>query len=1400
MLDFKQLDACLKDKRFVDGLQEINNEISYIKEKNTLSYVKHWLANIHSHKEFDILIRFTDEGLMHQYSSFLIRYAYKKFQNMRTLSLYCDELIDERKILEVEQLLKDSLEEVNKEEIEVDLLAKTYFTLVRCLLEMKRNEEALYYMKKAEEYSERAVFDKWGYVYMHTGEWEKAEEQFIAGMQHKDCEELSTYLLSQLYANKGEQKRALQLIDDAIVKFPQVPYFHFEKVKYLLDLGKYEEMLSVIDNINNQLPYHAYKAYFVHLRAEALYKMNKLVDLQQLLKEEKSLKGSLYHNLEKNPNGKKVHLPIIPIVQKDNYCVPTSLEMMLQLWGEKRTQDEIAEFIFDMTGSKFSDTVSYLEELGYEYRYFKGNVENYKRLLDQGIPVLLSIDIEHASHVQVLAGYDDTLQAFYVQDPNFIEPVIVEYSKLQEKYRYTGCLAITFVPKKKKKQLSFLNEEENDYFKSIFSLTDHLDEHDKEGIHKLVQFLKETSDNPNTWLYTVKHLDVEVDNEFILSCIKKLMERFPNSDFVKLHGAQCFIRLEELEKAGQMLASVEKKNNRALYHLINGRYVFEQENYIEAISSFRSSLQLDADQPIAWSFLALSYMYIDQSEKALQFSQVALERSPERFTLTNHGLILIDLERYEEAYEIFNDLLREYKNEAHVWYERARCAHHLGKLHLAIKGLKIAIQLDSNAPYIYTKLSEIYESDLKDEESAKEILLKGIENCDDKAPLYVKLGDYHFQNDSLEEAEVLYKRALEENDEDVYSHFGLTQVYMAREQYKEAKEYILGIEKQIEKSQDFLMNAGMVLWDAELELGGNEEEFKVALSKLESGIKQSEYNVASALDEYVNRIKGTVFVQRGIAFLRTLHKERNEVSEYGCYTGILYESIGQYGQAMKRYNKAIEQKETPLPYYRIGETLMALGQLTEAKKAYETCLELDGNFVGVHLQLAEIYEKEENRSKEQSHMVQAMKEEPLHINMEYLAQLSVEMNLQEELLTELEQLADEVPEIWRLDAIAYVYGAMNEIDKEQEQIEYALQLDSEHTEVLYHYAKVLVKNRNAKAIEIAMKVIQKDVNNERIFDVYVKAIEQYKKLSNIRDFLHTLKVKKVERSIAFMYAASAVTERWIERQQNEQPKKSIFTRAFYRMKNRAKEISIITTIIDLYEISLKLNPKNSVAAQRFALFYENVAMYKEAIDVLQTSLENKWDYDVAKQLVNLFIECEEEDMLRDASELTKQMVRELPDDYDTLLLQAQVFFKAGEERKAEKITLQLTEQTPFISRAFLALGEMYQSQERYEEAIDVLESASIHHPNESTILLSLASSYHGAGQTIKAEKITSEVLTNDASDLLVRYDRACYLAQLNRIEEAKEELEIVLREDESGFFAELIEDDKNLAALREFEK
>lgn len=107
------------------------------------------------------------------------------------------------------------------------------------------------------------------------------------------------------------------------------------------------------------------------------------------------------------------------------------------------------------------------------------------------------------------------------------------------------------------------------------------------------------------------------------------------------------------------------------------------------------------------------------------------------------------------------------------------------------------------------------------------------------------------------------------------------------------------------------MNAGMVLWDAEMALGEDEKELKLALSKLENGIRSVYANIASVLDEYVNRIKDTAFVQRGIAFLRTLEKEKEkeDVIEYGCYAGVLYESIGQYDQAIKRYNDALKKNK-----------------------------------------------------------------------------------------------------------------------------------------------------------------------------------------------------------------------------------------------------------------------------------------------------------------------------------------------------------------------------------------------------------------------------------------------------------------------------------------------------------
>ena len=100
-------------------------------------------------------------------------------------------------ILDAEQLLKDSLEKVNEEETDADVLTKAYFTLVRCLLDMKRNERPMPYMQKAEKYSTRAVFDKWGYLFIQLVSGRRQRNN-LSAQQHKDCEELATYSIGAI--------------------------------------------------------------------------------------------------------------------------------------------------------------------------------------------------------------------------------------------------------------------------------------------------------------------------------------------------------------------------------------------------------------------------------------------------------------------------------------------------------------------------------------------------------------------------------------------------------------------------------------------------------------------------------------------------------------------------------------------------------------------------------------------------------------------------------------------------------------------------------------------------------------------------------------------------------------------------------------------------------------------------------------------------------------------------------------------------------------------------------------------------------------------------------------------------------------------------------------------------
>src|SRR5690606_25475283 len=159
-------------------------------------------------------------------------------------------------------------------------------------------------------------------------------------------------------------------------------------------------------------------------------------------------------------------------VQKLDYCVPASLSIMLEAYNLEIGQDEIASHVFDVTGSKLRTTMTYMESLGLKGQYFKGTVAHYKKMIDAGVPILLSMLIENNAHVQVVVGYDDRLQVMIIQDPNDQAPFLVPYADMKDAYKLTDSLSMVFVREEQAHLLAELDGSEHRFYEKLYEFLD----------------------------------------------------------------------------------------------------------------------------------------------------------------------------------------------------------------------------------------------------------------------------------------------------------------------------------------------------------------------------------------------------------------------------------------------------------------------------------------------------------------------------------------------------------------------------------------------------------------------------------------------------------------------------------------------------------------------------------------------------------------------------------------------------------------------------------------------------------------------------------------------------------------------------------------------------------------
>ncbi|MGM9925141.1 MAG: tetratricopeptide repeat protein [Bacillus sp. (in: firmicutes)] len=870
-MNIERLKRAYENNQMQEALLEATALINRVKNTGKLSCLKACLAKLEDEYSFYIVVRILDYGLMYQYSSFIERIAYKRYPSLWTLSWNIDDYIDKGRTLEVAELLKNGIESGQFGLYDDTAAVRIIFAYVQVLTELKRYEEAERWLSKVQDINGEISHEKWGYYYLETGERGRAKQHFLQGLSHQESGYKCYAMLSHLEGAEGNHKAGLRLLEEGESAFGMVPVILMERIRRLRDLHRWEEMMNDIAKLEAWIPDSFYSHYVAKLKADYFYEQKEYGVLASLLQSESSLKDLPYRSIK--PQGESRRLLLNPIIQQYNYCVPASLSMILQYYGEKKSQEEIADKIFDRSGSKLSKTIEYWEKEGYNCRYITADIETIRCCIEHGVPILLSVNIGLYSHVHVITGYDDRIGVIYIQDANTLDTMMISYEDYKDSYLITNYLGIIGVPPKDSRDLHLVGETEDAYYRQLFTYLERMDQ-DAEYISEMLAFLQKHRDHPYTRLYIIKHLHDDLTKAIFIGAVQEMEQTGVDNDAVYLHITNGFLNFGMIEQAIEAIGRV-KKQSGGFYQFLQGRISYEQDHFYESVRHFKQALKTAADDSLIWSYLAVSYLFNQECSAALEASTIAYgNHNDDLFIIFNHCKVLMGNHLYEEALQVLAADTDIADDSAYKHFTLAQIYESLGRTSLAVASARKTISLDCQFSDAYILLADLLESKQEKTGNIESILLEGLERVQDKQGLYIRLAHLYLEYGQYDKGLEQLERGMAEYPDYalMYIQYGDTLMEMGNK--AEALAFFERYRAFFKNDVEYLINAGLCL----LYQTDDYEVVDQGLAFLEEGLEIIENDWEETLNIYLKTVIDQRMTGRGIEFLTRMAEQNNHLA------------------------------------------------------------------------------------------------------------------------------------------------------------------------------------------------------------------------------------------------------------------------------------------------------------------------------------------------------------------------------------------------------------------------------------------------------------------------------------------------------------------------------------------
>lgn len=1253
--------------------------------------LRSYLDDIGTEEEYYRLIRLLDNGMMNHYASFLAARAHKRFNSARTFAWKCRALLEKGHPMEVETLIEQylaSTECLQATPKELNSIRRVYLS---ALVVLNRIPEAEEMVQEIRVNGGQLFADQHSTFLIAANRYVEAEQELrvALGLPAKQRGDIAYLALADLLSRRGEHLEAIRVLTEGAKKYEGVPVMKIERVEYLYHLGRFEQLLIELHILNEQNPFHIRKNYFIYLQAELLYRLERWEEFQNwIFTHATLLKASVFGKNTIDSSMPHRAIALNPIKQKVNYCVPASIAMILGTFGIEKSQDDIAEHIFDVTGSKISDTVRYMESLGFLAKYFKGSVKLYKPLIDAGVPILLDLFIENSSHVQVVKGYDDRIDTLEIQDPNSLHSSYVRYERFDTIYRLKDRLSIVFVRPEQTDLLENLREEDHLFFKGIFQHLDKLEEDIEKYLDDMLVFLDAHAEE----LYASIFGLTVIQHDKLKPKLEQWRTHLRTVLGIEDHGlnlmiASSYHRYGDHEKFRDIIGELKKQTPYIQFLL--GVEAYKHDRTEEAIVRLKFALEMDPYQPVAYAYLANCYRNIGETAKALQFSKAALWQDPTReFIRIAYANALFATGKIEEAMEQFQSLMNEFPEEAYYLYEVGRC--YLGQdVEKAVEWFKRSVALNPLIAYPYLRMAEVH-MDEERWQDAEDTLLKGVNSgmpSEKTGLLWLYIGHTHKAREQFIQAEQAYHRAaVSDLDNDNLAVIYEVQAIIWQGEWERAERII---QRTLEEdyNPDIAFRAGAMMFDE----AETTEQHEIAIRRMEEALRQVQGDIVQYVRLYVDAIEFTPAMEQGADLLAELRTTTDDTDMY-CYEAYLRERLGQLSDAEILLKEALDLgASNTFPHYRLGLIYKEMDQLDLAITHFETCLELEKDFHSAREELVQLYAGGAHVGHAKKYALELLADSPESCD---VRQLITWLNNEErqKVRNRLVELEGTVGDEWWKLSLSVVVPVKEAIDLLQNEGSPKLQ---------FQLAKMYIEaEQYMLAFELLRRLVSRYSENEAFYPYWAEAIYKAKKQTSIIMTVDEMQLTVVKKAAVCRRLAAAFFP--YAKEHLELSNEGHTLRG--KIRGFIKGSTITAMIAELYKASYKYEPDNPDNYGDHGSFLIDIGEYYNAFKELQRFLRNHDDdniqYKIGVAALYHGFTTENPQYIQQAKEKFEIVIKSMPDYYHGWDRLAEAYFYLGEYEQALATYQQVVELDASMPNGYAGIIMCLDYLKRREEAVD----------------------------------------------------------------------------------------------------